>query len=59
MMITCIRYNLTKKSLNNKGIILLTKITAASNDNALSYHTVRGLHSVAVIFFGDYINIRC
>ena len=30
--------------------ILLTKITFALNDVALSYHRVRGLYSVAVIF---------
>ena len=30
--------------------ILLTKTTAAQNEDALSYHTVRGLHYLAVIF---------
>ena len=30
--------------------ILLTKITAAQNEVALSYHCMRGLHFLAVIF---------
>ena len=30
--------------------ILLTKITAAQNEAALSYHNVRGQYFVAVIF---------
>ena len=31
-------------------IILLTKTTAARNGVALSYHSVRGLHFLAVVF---------
>ena len=31
-------------------IILLSKITAAQNENALSYHIMRGLYFLAVIF---------
>ena len=31
-------------------IILLTKTTAAQNDDALSYYTVRGLYFLAVVF---------
>ena len=34
------------------GTILLTKITAAHNKVALSYHRVRGLYFLAVIFLG-------
>ena len=30
--------------------ILLTKITAAQNEDALSYHKVRGLYFLAAIF---------
>ena len=30
--------------------ILLTKITAAQNEVALSYHSVRGLYFLAVVF---------
>ena len=30
--------------------ILLTKITAARNEIALSYHNVRGLYFLAVVF---------
>ena len=30
--------------------ILLTKTTAAQNEVALSYHTVRGLYFLAVVF---------
>ena len=32
------------------GTILLTKTTAAQNEVALSYHRVRGLYFLAVIF---------
>ena len=31
-------------------IILLTKTTAAQNEDALSYHKVRGLYFLAVVF---------
>ena len=31
-------------------IILLTKTTAAQNEDALSYHRVRGLYFQAVVF---------
>ena len=30
--------------------ILLTKTTAAQNEDALSYHSVRGLYFLAVVF---------
>ena len=32
------------------GTILLTKATAAQNEDALSYYTVRGLYFLAVVF---------
>ena len=31
-------------------IILLTKTTAAQNEDALSYYTVRGLYFLVVVF---------
>ena len=34
-------------------IILLTKATAAQNEDTLSYHTVRGLYFLAVVFVGS------
>ena len=34
---------------------LLTKTTATQNEDALSYHRVRGLHFMAVIFVGSII----
>ena len=33
-----------------KTIICLTKTTAAQNEDALSYHSVRGLHILAIAF---------
>ena len=44
IVITCIL------ELNCKPTILLTKTTAARNGVALSYHSVRGLHFLAVVF---------
>ena len=38
-----------------KGVILLTKTTAAQNEDALSYHKVRGLYFLAVVFVGSII----
>ena len=35
---------------NNYNTILLTKTTAAQNEDALSYHRVRGLYCQAVVF---------
>ena len=35
--------------------ILLTKITAAKNEVALCYHTVRGLYFLAVAFVGAIV----
>ena len=42
----------TKKieSCSNTSIILLTKANATQNEVALSYHRVRGLHFLAVVF---------
>ena len=37
-----------------KHCILLAKITAAQNEVALSYHSVRGPYSVCTIFSGSY-----
>ena len=36
------------------GYILITKIAAGQNDVALSYHRVRGLYFLAVVFCGGY-----
>ena len=41
----------------NYNYILLTKITAAQNGVALSYHNVRGLYFLAVIFVGTIVTI--
>ena len=38
------------------SIILLTKITAAQNEGALSYHRVRGLYFMAVVFAATIYN---
>ena len=49
-------YNVITMKLNNftfikrKCIKFLTKITATQNEVALSYHRMRGLHFLAVIF---------
>ena len=37
--------------------ILLTKTTAAQNEIALSYHRVRGLYFLAVVFAATIVNI--
>ena len=37
--------------------ILLTKITAAQNEVALSYHRVRGHYILAVAFVGLYLSV--
>ena len=37
--------------------ILLTKTTAAQNEGALSYHKVRGLHFLAVVFVRRIVGI--
>ena len=36
---------------NSVAFILLTKTTATQNEDALSYHRVRGLYFKAVVFF--------
>ena len=38
-------------------IILLIKLTAAQNEVALSYHRVRGLYFLSVIFAGTVLTI--
>ena len=43
-----------KSAPGGRHPILLTKTTAAQNDVALSYHRVRGLYFLAVVFCGDY-----
>ena len=58
---------LTTIALNSYLYILLTKITAAQNEVALSYHRVRGLYFLAVVFsatiaqfnFQFYKNLLC
>ena len=40
-----------------KLYILLTKRAAAQNESALSYHRMRGLHFLAVVFVGTTITI--
>ena len=37
--------------------IFLTKTTAAKNEVALSYHTLRGLYFLAVIFASTILNL--
>ena len=44
------------------AFILLTKTTAAQNEVALSYHKLRGLYFLAVVFVATIIHIiihRC
>ena len=41
--------------MNDTFIIVLTKVTAAQNDVALSYHSVRGLDFSTVIFVVTWI----
>ena len=38
-----------------RGLLLLTKITAAQNDVALSYQGERGLYLLAVIFAASIV----
>ena len=38
--------------------ILLTKTTAARNEDALSYLRVRGLYFLAVVFCGNYTPLK-
>ena len=38
--------------------ILLTKTTAAQNEVALSYHKVRGVHFLAVVFVYEVSNMK-
>ena len=38
-----------------KVCILLTKTTAAQTEDALSYHTVRGLYFLAVVFVATIV----
>ena len=40
------------------GVILLTKITAEQNEVTLSYHNVRGLYFLAVVFVAT-IDVQC
>ena len=40
---------------NPSCFILLTKTTAALNDDALSYHRVRGLYYMAVVFVATIV----
>ena len=40
----------------NALCILLTKTTAARNEIALSYHKVRGLYFLAVVFAATIVN---
>ena len=49
-----IRYFNNRKHLN---IIVLTKTTAAQNEVALSYHRVRGLYFLAVVFGATIVKI--
>ena len=44
-------------SLQNLDTILLTITTAAQNEVALSYHRVRELHFLAVVFVATVYNI--
>ena len=38
--------------------ILLTKTNAAQNEDAHSYHSVRGIYYLAVVFVGTIINLE-
>ena len=42
--------NTRENGISHEESILLTKIAAAQNEVALSYHRVRGLYFLAVIF---------
>ena len=45
-------------ALKNEMIyILLTKTTAAQNEVALSYHNVRGLYFLVVVFVGTIVTV--
>ena len=37
------------------GIIVFTKTTAAQNEDALSYHRVRGLNFLAIVFVATIV----
>ena len=41
------------------SIILLIKTTAAQNEVALSYHSMRGLYFLAVVFAATIVTIYC
>ena len=45
------------KDTQVKYIIHLTKTTAALNEDALSYYTVRGLYFLAVVFATSILSI--
>ena len=44
--------------IKNMESILLTKTTAAQNEVALSYHSVRGLYFLAVVFVSNLLRIQ-
>ena len=46
------------KASRNNQTILLTKTTAAQNEDALSYHRVRGLYFQAVVFVATIVSLR-
>ena len=57
MIIIKRKYKYTKSNINK--VINLTKTTAAQNEVALGYHSVRGLHFLAVVFVVIIIFLSC
>ena len=49
--------NMRLRLIYNLQIILLTKTTAAQNEDALSYQGVRGLYFLAVVFVMNKLNL--
>ena len=56
MTYTCITGNTEQLICNGDNSILLTKITAAQSDVALSNHRVRGIYFLAVVFAATIIS---
>ena len=49
------KHVITSRNYGSKASILLTKATAVQNEVALSYHRVRRLYFVAVVFMTTII----
>ena len=54
-MIECVHMNYNDTHYSIIYTILLIKTTAAQNEVALSYHRVRGLHFLAVVFVATIV----